>query len=61
MASDDFEAFYLAHYGRLVGQLLTMLGDLAEAEDAVQEAFARGRAAMARRLGAAEGEEAHRA
>ncbi len=41
MASDDFEAFYLAHYGRLVGQLLAMLGDLAEAEDAVQEAFAR--------------------
>jgi RNA polymerase sigma-70 factor (ECF subfamily) len=41
MASDDFEAFYLAHYGRLVGQLLTMLGDLPEAEDAVQEAFAR--------------------
>jgi RNA polymerase sigma-70 factor, ECF subfamily len=41
MASDDFEAFYLTHYGRLVGQLLAMLGDLAEAEDAVQEAFAR--------------------
>jgi RNA polymerase sigma-70 factor (ECF subfamily) len=41
MASDDFEAFYLAHYGRLVSQLLAMLGDLAEAEDAVQEAFAR--------------------
>ena len=41
MASDDFEAFYVAHYGRLVGQLLTMLGDLAEAEDAVQEAFVR--------------------
>jgi RNA polymerase sigma-70 factor, ECF subfamily len=41
MASDDFEVFYTAHYGRLVGQLLALLGDLAEAEDAVQEAFAR--------------------
>jgi DNA-directed RNA polymerase specialized sigma24 family protein len=37
----DFERFYSASYGRLVGQLFAVLGDLGEAEDAVQEAFAR--------------------
>ena len=41
MASTDFEAFYLANYGRVVGQLYALLGDLPEAEDVVQEAFAR--------------------
>jgi RNA polymerase sigma-70 factor (ECF subfamily) len=39
--SDDFDAFYAASYGRLVGQLLVVLGDLNEAEDVVQEAFTR--------------------
>jgi RNA polymerase sigma-70 factor (ECF subfamily) len=39
--ADDFDAFYAATYGRLVGQLYAVTGDLAEAEDAVQEAFAR--------------------
>jgi RNA polymerase sigma-70 factor (ECF subfamily) len=39
--ADDFDAFYAAAYGRLVGQLYAVTGDLAEAEDAVQEAFAR--------------------
>jgi RNA polymerase sigma-70 factor (ECF subfamily) len=38
---DDFEAFYEGAFRRLVGQLLVVTGDLAEAEDVVQEAFAR--------------------
>jgi RNA polymerase sigma-70 factor, ECF subfamily len=38
---DDFEAFYLASYPRLVGQLTALTGSLEDAEDAVQEAFAR--------------------
>jgi RNA polymerase sigma-70 factor (ECF subfamily) len=41
---DDGEfvrAMYDASYRRLVGQLVVATGDLAEAEDAVQEAFAR--------------------
>lgn len=37
----DFQDFYEANYGRLVGMLTTILGDQAEAEDAAQEAFAR--------------------
>ena len=32
---------YEAYYGRLVAQVFGLIGDLAEAEDAVQEAFAR--------------------
>jgi RNA polymerase sigma-70 factor, ECF subfamily len=36
VASTDFEAFYLANYGRVVGQLYALLGDLPEAEDVVQ-------------------------
>ena len=39
--ADDFDAFYAASYARLVGQLYAVTGDLAEAEDVVQEAFAR--------------------
>jgi RNA polymerase sigma-70 factor, ECF subfamily len=30
--ADDFDAFYAATYGRLVGQLYAVTGDLAEAE-----------------------------
>jgi RNA polymerase sigma-70 factor (ECF subfamily) len=37
----DFEAFYQASYARLVGQLTVMTGSREDAEDAVQEAFAR--------------------
>jgi RNA polymerase sigma-70 factor (ECF subfamily) len=60
MASDDFEAFYLAHYGaglpveEIARQLRVPAGT-------VKSRLARGRAALARRLGAAEGKEAHRA
>jgi RNA polymerase sigma-70 factor (ECF subfamily) len=36
-----FEEFYAAVFGRLVGQLYLVTGDLAEAEDAVQEALTR--------------------
>jgi RNA polymerase sigma-70 factor (ECF subfamily) len=35
----DLDALYAASYGRLVVQLYALCGDLAEAEDAVQEAF----------------------
>jgi RNA polymerase sigma-70 factor (ECF subfamily) len=42
MASDDgFDEFYQGAFGRLVGQVYLVTGDLGDAEDAVQEAFAR--------------------
>ena len=37
----EFEAFYTAVFGRLVGQIYLITGDLHEAEDAVQEALTR--------------------
>lgn len=37
----DFDAFYAATHRRIVGQVYAMTGSLAEAEDCVQEAFAR--------------------
>jgi predicted RNA polymerase sigma factor len=63
VAGADFEGFYRAHYARLVGQMVAVVGDVHEAEDVVQEAFAPGVAALvagpwlprARRLGAAGG------
>lgn len=39
----EFESFYTASFSRLVGQLALVTGDLHEAEDLVQEAFARER------------------
>jgi RNA polymerase sigma-70 factor, ECF subfamily len=41
VAGVDFEGFYRAHYARLVGQMVAVVGDVHEAEDVVQEAFAR--------------------
>jgi RNA polymerase sigma-70 factor, ECF subfamily len=38
---EEFVSFYAASFSRLVGQLYVMTGDLAEAQDAVQEAFIR--------------------
>jgi RNA polymerase sigma-70 factor (ECF subfamily) len=38
---DDFERFYAAAFGRIAGQLFVVTGDLQEAEDVTQEAFAR--------------------
>jgi RNA polymerase sigma-70 factor (ECF subfamily) len=38
---EEFTSFYAASFQRLVGQLYAMTGDHAEAQDAVQEAFAR--------------------
>lgn len=38
---DDFDMFYAAASRRLVGQVFAMVGNLSEAEDAVQEAFCR--------------------
>ncbi|MEU0689334.1 SigE family RNA polymerase sigma factor [Streptomyces uncialis] len=40
-ASEDFDAFYSATAKRLVATVYATTGDLAEAEDAVQEAFVR--------------------
>ncbi len=39
MTQEEFDQFYTACAGRLVGHLYAMTGDLAEAEDVVQEAF----------------------
>lgn len=41
MRADEFDAFYAASFPRLVGQLYALCGDLAEANDCVQEAFIR--------------------
>lgn len=38
---DAFDAFYAANVGRLIGRMYVLTGDLAEAQDVVQEAFAR--------------------
>ncbi|HYY78937.1 MAG TPA: sigma-70 family RNA polymerase sigma factor [Actinomycetes bacterium] len=38
---DSFEAFYAAAYRRVVGQMFALLGDLHEAEDVTQDAFAK--------------------
>ena len=40
-AATDFDLIYAANAPRLVGQLYLMIGDLAEAQDCVQEAFAK--------------------
>jgi RNA polymerase sigma-70 factor, ECF subfamily len=40
-AAQDFAEFYTGAFPRLVGQLLLVTGDLHEAEEVVQEAFAR--------------------
>ena len=39
--TEDFDAFYAHTARRLVGYVYTLTGDLAEAEDTVQEAYAR--------------------
>lgn len=41
MDRQAFDAFYAGSVARLVGQLYAMTGDLAEAQDVVQEAFVR--------------------
>jgi RNA polymerase sigma-70 factor, ECF subfamily len=43
-----FDEFYQAVFGRLVGQLYLVTGDLSEAEDVVQEALARASARWSR-------------
>lgn len=40
-AGDGFDEFYSAAYRRIVGQVFAFLGDLPEAEDVAQDAFAR--------------------
>jgi RNA polymerase sigma-70 factor (ECF subfamily) len=39
--ADDFDAFYLATRQRLLHQMYAMTGNLADAQDCVQEAYAR--------------------
>jgi len=39
--ADDFDAFYHATRGRLLHQMYAMTGNLADAQDCVQEAYAR--------------------
>jgi len=41
MADDGFAVFYASSYHRLLGQLFAVTGDLAEAENVLQEAYAR--------------------
>jgi RNA polymerase sigma-70 factor (ECF subfamily) len=41
MSDDGFAAFYASSYRRLLGQLFAVTGDLAEAENVLQEAYAR--------------------
>lgn len=41
MEAPEFDAFYVASYPRLVRQLHAMIGDRDEAEECVQEAFAK--------------------
>ena len=45
---EEFEEFYLATVGRLLGQLFPVTGDLHEAEEVVQEAYARASTRWAR-------------
>jgi RNA polymerase sigma-70 factor (ECF subfamily) len=47
-STEGFKAFYAGAVGRLLGQLLPVTGDLHEAEEVVQEAFARASARWAR-------------
>ena len=56
-AEADFDRFYLGTRARLVGQMFAMTGDLHEAEDLAQEAYARAAADWAR-IGAYEAPEA---
>jgi RNA polymerase sigma-70 factor (ECF subfamily) len=46
--TEGFEEFYVATVGRLLGQLYPVTGDLHEAEEIVQEAFARASVRWAR-------------
>lgn len=41
MDEAEFDAFYQRSFKRVVGQLYAMIGDFAEAQDVVQEAFVR--------------------
>lgn len=54
MKDEDYRAFYASAFARLVGQVYLLTGDVAEAQDAVQEAFVRG---WSRRRRFADGDE----
>jgi RNA polymerase sigma-70 factor (ECF subfamily) len=50
-ATEGFEEFYAATVGRLLGQLFPVTGDLQEAEEVVQESYARASARWSRLRG----------
>ncbi len=52
MSDMEIQELYAASYRRLLGQLIGVTGNLAEAEDVVQEAFVRGLDRPRRLLGA---------
>jgi RNA polymerase sigma-70 factor (ECF subfamily) len=52
VSEDKIQELYAASYRRLLGQLIGVTGNVAEAEDVVQEAFVRGLDHPARLLGA---------
>ena len=52
MSEVEIQELYAASYRRLLGQLIGVTGSVAEAEDALQEAFVRGLDHPARLLGA---------
>src|SRR5512139_1030403 len=41
MEAEEFDAFYVGSFHRLVGQIYAMIGDRDEAQECVQEAFVR--------------------
>jgi RNA polymerase sigma-70 factor (ECF subfamily) len=41
LSPEEFDEFYAGSWSRLVGQLYAMTGNLAEAQDVVQEAYVR--------------------
>jgi RNA polymerase sigma-70 factor (ECF subfamily) len=50
-SADGFEAFYAAHHTRVVVAMYAYLGDMAQAQDITQEAFARALARWNRLVG----------
>ena len=41
MDEEQFDRFYAASFGRVIGAIYAMCGNMAEAQDCVQEAFVR--------------------
>ena len=58
MNGQEFDEFFVASFRRITGQLYVMIGDHDEAQECVQEAFARAWA-IRHKLGAMEHPEAY--